>query len=333
MTSMNTVMTVTGPVEAGDLGKVLVHEHVYISYRGDWLDPNDRWDRAACIEGAVERMKQLQEFGVRTFVDPCPIDLGRDPELLAEVAQRSGMQIVCTTGFYHEHNAIGIPYYWRVRNAEEIAEFYLHEIRNGIGKTGIRPGAIKIASGDPPGDNDRKVIKGAAIAAAESGLPVISHCENSRGGDVQQEILSAHGVDLGRCLIGHQDQETEVSNLKAIADRGSLVGIDRIGLTILAPEERRADNIAALIKDGYADRLCLSQDHMCCLRSAKFPYLVPESARETFEQLKPALDEQMLGRPHTYLFTDFLPLLYRRGVDEVTVESILSDNPRRLLAL
>ena len=58
---------------------------------------------------------------MRTFVDPCPIDLGRDPELMAEVAERSGMQIVCTTGFYHQE--IGIPYYWRVRSVEEVAEF------------------------------------------------------------------------------------------------------------------------------------------------------------------------------------------------------------------
>lgn len=329
---MSPVMTVTGPVEGDDLGRVLVHEHVYISYPGDSLDPNDKWDREECIDGAVERMRQLLEFGVKTFVDPCPIDLGRDPELLAEVARRSGMQIVCTTGFYHEHNAIGIPYYWRVRSADEIAEFYLHEIRHGIGSTGIRPGAIKIASGDPPGENDRKVVAAAAMAAAESGLPVISHCENSKGGDVQQEILARYGVDLGRCLIGHQDQETEVAKLESIAEKGSFVGIDRIGYTIFAPEERRADHVAALIESGYADRLCLSQDHMCCLRSAKFPYLVPESLAATFDQIKPMIEEQAFGRPHTYLFTDFLPLLSKRGVGEVTMESVLTDNPRRLLA-
>lgn len=325
------VMSVTGPIEPDRLGKVLIHEHVVISYSGDHLDPSDRWDRAACIEGSIERMKQLMDHGVRTFVDPCPIDLGRDPELLAEVAERSGMQIVCSTGFYHEHNAIGIPYYWRVRSSEEISEFYLHEINDGIGGGGIRPGVIKIASGDPPGDNDRKVLHGAAIAAKESGLPIVSHCENSRGGDVQQEILAEHGVDLGRCVIGHQDQEKEVSNLRAIADRGSFIGIDRIGHNTLAPEEQRIDNIAALIHDGYSRSLCLSQDHMCCLRSAKFPYLVREEIRPAFERLLPTIYDHMYRRPHTYLFTDFLPRLYERGVDEATVDSILTDNTRRLL--
>src|SRR5256885_202885 len=40
-----------------------------------------------------------------------------------------------------------------------------------------------------PGD-DLAVIKGAALAAAEANVTVISHCENSNGGDVQQEILA-----------------------------------------------------------------------------------------------------------------------------------------------
>src|SRR3990170_1359307 len=119
------VETVLGPVTVTELGPTLVHEHIRISYPGDELDPTSTWDRTTCIEVAVERMQQLQEFGIKTFVDPCTIELGRDPDLMAEVARRSGMQIVCTTGFYHEH--IGLPYYWRLRAVEEITELYLHE--------------------------------------------------------------------------------------------------------------------------------------------------------------------------------------------------------------
>src|SRR5437899_8167121 len=172
--AMGTVQTVLGLVDANHLGPTLVHEHVLISYPGDTLDPTGwSWERAACIDRAVERMEQLRDHGVRTFVDPCPIDLGRYPELLAEVAQRSGMQIVCATGFYHEE--IGIPWYWRVRTSEEIAELYMHEIEHGIGATGIKPGVIKIATFDPVGEHDRKVVAAAGMAAAASGLTCITH--------------------------------------------------------------------------------------------------------------------------------------------------------------
>ncbi len=184
---MATVQTVLGPVNTDDLGPTLVHEHVRISYPGEQLDPAYSADRTGCVDTAVERMAGLAEHGVRTFVDPCPIDLGRDPDLLADVARQSGMQIVCSTGFYLQH--IGIPYYWRARSAEDVAEFYLHEINKGIGETGIT---------------------------------VISHCENSNGGDVQQDILAEHGADLSRALIGHQGQSTDMDYIRGIADGGHL---------------------------------------------------------------------------------------------------------------
>jgi phosphotriesterase-related protein len=326
---MATVQTVLGPVDGGELGPTLVHEHVVVSYPGDELDPTGSWDRAACVEAAVQRMRELREFGVRTFVDVTVIESRRDVTILPEIAERSGMQIVCATGFYIEH--IGIPYYWRVRAQEEITELFLHEIERGIGSTGVKPGVIKIAIGDPPTDQERKVIAAAAEAAHESGLSVISHCENAKGWDAQLDILEEHGVDVGRCLIGHQDQAASADQLNAIVDRGAFAGVDRIGFEVLAAEDTRVGLIRGVIDAGHADRLCLSMDHACYPSSPRFPYPVPEAVRDSFEQtLRPAVEDQMWRRPHTYLFTDFIPKLEAAGIERSTVDSILSDNPRRL---
>ncbi len=326
-------MTVRGSIDSGALGRVLVHEHVQISYAGEQLDWMPALPRQERVERAVQRMLELAEHGVKTFVDPCPIELGRDPELLAEISERSGMNIVCATGFYHEHDAAGIPYYWRQRWPEEVAELYLHEISDGIGTTGIRPGVIKIATGDPVSRHERKVLEGAALAARESGLPVISHTENSRWGDVQQDILADAGVDLSRCLIGHQDEQTDLGPLEAIAARGSYVGIDRIGMQQRATDDARADTVAGLVASGFADRVCLSQDHLCCLPAPRDPYWVPRHRLEWFNQeVRPGLEEEMFGRPHTYLFTHFLPLLEARGLPDSARERFLVDNPRHLLA-
>ncbi len=326
------LMTVRGPIDSEALGRVLVHEHVQISYAGEELDWRPALPRKERVERAVERMRQLAGQGVSTFVDPCPIELGRDPELLAEISERSGMNIVCATGFYHEDQAAGIPYYWRQRWPEEIADLLLHEISVGIGETGIRPGVIKIATGDPVSRHERKVLEGAAMAAKESGLPVISHTENSRWGDVQQDILGEAGVDLNRCLIGHQDAQTELAPLEAIIRRGSYVGIDRIGMIRRVADDARADTVAALVGAGLADRVCLSQDHLCCLPAPRDPYWVPPDRVDWFNrEVRPELEEEMFGRPHTYLFTDFLPRLEARGLSSAVVESLLVDNPRRLL--
>ena len=42
-----------------------------------------------------ERMAELKAHGLGTLVDPCPIDLGRDVELMAEVASASGVRRRC----------------------------------------------------------------------------------------------------------------------------------------------------------------------------------------------------------------------------------------------
>lgn len=326
------LVTVTGPVTHDQLGRVLVHEHVKISYHGESLDPRYGRDREADIGLAVERMHQLREHGVRTFVDPCPIELGRDPELLAEISERSGMQIVCATGFYFEAHTAGIPYYWRQRWPEEIAEFYLHEIEHGIGETGIRPGVIKVATGDPVSRDEHKVVTGAAMAAAESGLPVITHTENSSHGEIQQEIFAAHGVDLSRCLIGHLDQVPGPSVLTEIADRGSFVGIDRVGMTRRVSDDDRARLVAELLASGHGRHVCLSQDHLCFMTAPRPPYWIPRDKAEWFDTVvRPELETEMFDRPHSYIFTEFVPRLRALGIDDATIEEFFVDNPRRLL--
>ena len=219
----NTVQTVTGPVDAADLGRTLVHEHIRISYWGEEYDRNYAWKRADAAAIAVDKMAELLDAGFRTFVDPCPIELGRDPELYAEVAQRSGMNIVCTTGFYTEHLGWGLPVYWRARDPEEVAEHYVGELTDGIAGTGgIRPGAIKAATGREVTDAERRMLGGAALAQHETGVAIITHTENSRHGDVQQDIFESGGAELGRVLIGHQDEQEDVAPIRKLAGTGHL---------------------------------------------------------------------------------------------------------------
>jgi phosphotriesterase-related protein len=329
----NTVQTVTGPVDAADLGRTLVHEHIRISYWGEEYDRNYAWKRADAAAIAVDKMAELLDAGFRTFVDPCPIELGRDPELYAEVAQRSGMNIVCTTGFYTEHLGWGLPVYWRARDPEEVAEHYVGELTDGIAGTGgIRPGAIKAATGREVTDAERRVLGGAALAQLETGVAIITHTENSRHGDVQQDIFESGGAALGRVLIGHQDEQEDVAPIRKLAERGTFVGIDRIGLEILAPDDRRADHVATLVREGYTRQVCLSQDHICTLTAPRPSFWTPPEAREGRKAMAEAIRWQVSGRPYTYILTDFVPMLRERGVSDADVETIFVDNPRRLLA-
>ncbi len=317
------VMSVTGPVDEADLGRVLVHEHITIDMPGEELDPSYAPNMPEIVARSVDQLQKLRDLGVGAIVDPCPIELGRDPELYAEVSQKSGVKIIFATGFYME--AQGIPYYWRARDAQEIAEFYLSEINDGVGSTGLRPGIIKAATGLDASPLERRVLAGAAMAQRDGNVAIITHTENSRHGDVQQAIFAENGADPSRIMIGHQDEQKSAKPIAALAANGTFVGIDRIGLDSLASDDHRADMVAQLVRGGHRESICLSQDCVCNSKAPKVPFALSSGAEITVEQF--------LGnmKPMTHVLTVFADKLRERGLSEEDLDVIFRDNPRRLL--
>ena len=322
------VQTVTGSIPVTALGRTLMHEHLFIAFGGAEFDPAAKFDRPAFIAEAVRRLVELREVhGVRSFVDPCPIELGRDATLLREIAEKSGMQIICTTGFYFED--MGLPPYWRARTVDEIAELYIREITHGIGETGIKAGAIKVATGAPViTDQEKKFLAAACIAQQATGVPIITHTQDGFGGPEQQKLFADGGVDARHCLIGHCCGNADPAYHRRVVDGGSYIGFDRIGILRLQPDEVRADNLAKLVQDGFASRIMMSQDRHCFWLGKMQRQISPEETARN-EQLR------VVGKyppPYSYIFTDFLPMLHARGVTPAQIASILEDNPRRFFA-
>ena len=84
----------------------------------------------------VDRMLELKALGVSALVDPCPIDLGRDVEFAAEVAQATGVHIVCATGLYKEESGAAPYYKFRAAFSDavsEMTEIFVKEVTEGIG--------------------------------------------------------------------------------------------------------------------------------------------------------------------------------------------------------
>ena len=137
---MPSINTATGTCAPKDLGFTLIHEHLSAGFPG-WEFDNQGFDRKKEIATAVDRLKEIKNLGVNSIVDPCPMELGRDPEFAAEAADRSGVRVVVATGLYNE--ALGIPPHFRSLPPDAIAEVYVRELTEGIGKTGIKAGIIK----------------------------------------------------------------------------------------------------------------------------------------------------------------------------------------------
>lgn len=113
---MTRVKTVTGPVDASQLGKTLVHEHFAFGYPGFAGDLTlGTPDRETVLQVGTGVAARVQAHGVKTVIDVTPNDCGRDPELLREISERTEVQIVCATGFYYEGE--GAPAYFKFRSA------------------------------------------------------------------------------------------------------------------------------------------------------------------------------------------------------------------------
>ncbi|MDR0718432.1 MAG: hypothetical protein LBF78_02260, partial [Treponema sp.] len=194
------VNTVLGKVSADSLGKTLSHEHfVYGSpgFEGDCTLGRFNWDKA--LAGGLETAEKLKKCGVKTVIDATTNDNGRNPLLYKEISEKSGLQIICTTGYYFEGG--GSPPYFRrwLRSGggeEAIYEMFMTEISDGIAGTGIKPGVIKVASSkDVITDYETAFFKAAAKVQRETDIPIITHTQNGTMGVEQAKLLLSEGAN------------------------------------------------------------------------------------------------------------------------------------------
>ena len=319
------INTVTGPISVNGLGVTLMHEHLVIGFSGwesDTLHPGPRRNEMIAI--CCDHIAQMQAHGIRSMVDPCPNDLGRDVTLAAEVAQKTGFNIVCATGMYKEEDG-GMPY-WNFRRRFEpigaaLAELFIHELTVGVGATGIKAGVIKVGSG-PNGisDYERTVLEAAAKASKETGAPIFTHTDNGKHGDAQQAILTALGVPSHQILIGHSCGTTDHDYHLKILRGGSYLGFDRFGINGLMPDEQRIASLLALLRKEHAKRLFVSQDSVWCWRGEPFP-----------EHIVKQIDYSVYANP-THLHRNIFPQLLAQGATQQQIDMMLFENPRRFFS-
>jgi phosphotriesterase-related protein len=312
------VNTVAGKMAVADLGRTLVHEHVLIGFPGWFMDARQPpFKREEALKRVVDAFQELHAHGVRTVIDPCPMDLGRDVEFTAEVSQRSGINLICATGVYVED--MGIPWTMKQLPVEAIAEAFIKEIEDGVAATGIRCGVIKIATGDGAvSEYERKVITAAARAAKATGVPLISHTEKCTCGHDQIDIATGEGLPPTSLIVGHSDGTEDLAYQRSLAERGVYVGFDRFGLEMGAvPDEVRIRNLKALVDAGFRDQMMVSHDNVACWLGA---YGAPDPHE---------LNKIMPNWKMTHLFENIFPELKRMGMTDADVDNIVADNPRR----
>lgn len=265
---MTRVQTIRGPIESGQLGRTLSHEHLTAGGAGmerlPWIYSEDE-----AVAAGVEALRRAKAAGIDSVIDLTPLDLGRQVSLFQRVAAiDTGVNVVCATGVYRWPPM----YFWR-REVDEIAEHFLRELRDGIEGTDIRPGIIKLAwdlehrltegrAGFTPHDMLEKTARGAARAAKAAGVPISCHTlAADKLGTPLLDLFQDEGLDPRAVTIGHSNDSHDLDYLTGLAARGATVGFDRFGA--LYPEEervRRAQLALSMTEAGYAEQLCLGHD-------------------------------------------------------------------------
>jgi phosphotriesterase-related protein len=319
------VETVLGPIRPDAMGITLIHEHMVFGFpgwQGDYsMAPLD-WN---AIRGkGIELLSCLRSLGVETVIDATPNDMGRNPRLLKELSEGAGVHIVCSTGFYNETK--GASAYFKFRNTfgnaiEEIFDLFMKEIVIGIEDTGIRPGVIKLASSKGEiTEYESMFFKAAARVQRETGIPIMTHTEENTMGMEQAELLQAGGVDPTKVVIGHMGDNTDLSYLLRVLDKGFFIAFDRMGMQGRAGclfDSERYIHIVELIQSGYEEKLMLSHDYIANWLGR--PVVFPD-----------ALQSLMVNWHPSHVLKNVVPALKMLGVTEAQVKTILVDNPRRL---
>ena len=313
------IPTVTGPMDSGELGYTLIHEHAVtccdwsmrMCLRGQFCQ-EDR-----LLEMAVTQLKKAKAAGVDTIVDGTPINLGRDIRLIRRASELSGVRIVVSSGFYHQED----PWLaWKPR--DEIYGYLDYECGHGLEETDILPGIMKCAV-DHLGLTDYivKMLGITADVAREHHLPIFCHTiPELRHGGAMLDVMADHGVPLSSVIAGHSGDVDDMDYLESLLERGCYLGMDRFGTVTATPGtalERRVDTILRLCGDGWADRLLVSHDY------APYTGFLPD--------WKTSSTDEALEKPvnFTYFEKFAAPLLLERGLSEKTLHKLTHVNPKR----
>jgi len=315
-----TVETVQGAVDAEALGLVLVHEHVRFRDEAVAAQWPTRYDEQLELDAALVAVNAAKERGVQTIVDPTAMFGGRDVQFMKRVADQTRVRIVACTGIYSYDY---LPHYFENRDVDVMADHFVEDIERGIQGSEIKAAFLKCAA-DAAGvtEHVEKIHRAVARASLQTGAPIMAHSMPAIAtGPRQVEIFKEEGVEMSRVQIAHCGDSEDLGYIEGLIDSGVYVGLDRYGLEMFLPIDKRNATAAELLRRGHADRLMISQDF--CATIDWFP---PEAA-EVFESSGAIRNWSM-----TLVFEEVVPALREMGVlDDEVFETVFVENPRRWL--
>jgi phosphotriesterase-related protein len=221
------------------------------------------------------------------------------------------------TGFYLETS---MPPEVSGMSKMDIADRIVGEALEGVDGTGSKVGIIgEIGVSADFTDNERKSLRGAAMAQKRTGLPLMVHLPGwfRRAGEVL-DMVEEEGADLRHTVLCHMNPSWYDTDYQlALAARGAFLEYDMVGMDfwyadqgVQCPsDDENARGIKALIDAGFGDRVLVSQDVFLKIMLTSYG-----------------------GFGYAYIQKHFLPRLKRHGVTDPQIQALMVDNPRSVFS-
>lgn len=311
------IRTVLGDIDSCDLGQSYCHEHLLImSGSATKIDPDFLLDD---LDQATTEIAAFCKAGGQALVDMMPPGIGRNPEGLVTLAQRTGCHIIATTGF-HKERYYDAQHWLYTYSVETIAQLFADEVTMGMDQWGYRgphtrriearAGIIKVAT-----DYYKwtawtdKWFEAAAMAQLSTGVPIATHTEHGVLAIEQVKKLTDLGVPGDKIIVGHIDKNPDPYVMRDLVAMGAFLEFDGPSRQKYGPDTITVALIQDAVTYGYSQRILLGMD------------LARRSYWPTYGG----------GPGLTYLLRQFMPRLQAEGLGNI-VPLLLVENPAHALA-
>lgn len=305
------IQTVNGPINSDQLGVSLIHEHFLVDFIGADKINYNRWNRDKVAEKVLPYLFETKLAGTKSIFDCTPNFLGRDVHLLKLLSDRSGLNIITNTGYYGAVGNKYLPKWAATETAEQLANRWIREFKQGIEGTSIKPGFIKISVDPelPLSAMHKKLVEAAAITHLKTGLTICSHTGPASPAFAQLEILDKAGVHPTAFVWVHAQTEKEKENFSKAARMGVWISLDGVGW---GDFDNYLDSLVTLKNEGLLNRVLVSHDA---------------------GWYKPGEKNGGEFKGFMNIVNELIPRLKNQGFSESDIHMLLVENPQHALAI
>jgi predicted metal-dependent phosphotriesterase family hydrolase len=314
---MTKILTMLGPISPDKLGFTDAHGHLIMDR--DLIVRKYPDFKIADVDKVIEEVGLFMKAGGGAMVEMSPIGCGRNPRAMLEIAEKTGLNVVASTGI--QKSEFYLDSHWRFfYTAEQMAEIFLEEITEGmdansyngpfVDRLKARAGVIKVATPyQHIAPSDERTFEAAAIAHRETGAPISSHTENGTMGFEQVELIKSFGVAPEHFTVGHMDRNPDLYTHMRIAETGAYLLYDTPSRVKYFPESTFVELVQGMVEAGFGKQLVWGGD------LARKSYLAAYGG----------------GPGMAYVPDQFVKRLKDQGFTQEVIDDIFIHNPARAL--